>query len=70
MSSLENSLFNGSYNDLEKGLYNALKDGGIKNLEGFELHENQAKELLTIVRKKTPEDITKWLKGNNFLSPN
>ena len=69
MVSLENSLFKGKYDDMENGLSNALIDGGMKNLNDMVLPENQAKELLAIVRKKTPGDITKWLKGNNFLYP-
>ena len=68
MASLEGSLFNGKYDDMENGLYNALLEGGMKNLNDMVLPENQAKELLKIVRKRTPEDITKWLKENNFLS--
>ena len=61
MSSLEKSLFKGKYDDMENGLYNALIDGGMKNLNDMVLPEDQAKELLTIVRKKTSKDITKWL---------
>lgn len=67
MASLENSLFKGKYDDMENGLYKALFDGGMKNLNDVVLPEDQAKELLAIVRKKNPEDITKWLIKNNYL---
>lgn len=67
MASLENSLFKGKYDDMENGLYKALFDGGMKNLNDVVLPEDQAKELLAIVRKKKPEDITKWLIKNNYL---
>lgn len=67
MASLEESLFKGKYDDLENGLYNALIDGGMKNLNDMVLPENQAKELLSSVREGSPEKITKWLIKNNYL---
>ena len=70
MASLGKSLFKGKYDDMENGLYNALIDGGMKNLNDMVLPEDQAKELLTIVRKKTSKDITKWLIKFNYLKSN
>ncbi len=67
MASLEKSLFKGKYDDMENGLYNALVDGGMKNLNDMVLPEDQAKELLSFVVKGTPADITDWLIGNNYL---
>ena len=67
MSSLEKSLFKGKYDDMEHGLYNALLDGGMKNLNDMVLPEDQAKELLLSVREGKPEKITKWLIKNNYL---
>ena len=70
MASLEKSLFKGKYDDLENGLYNALIDGGMKNLNNMVLPEDQAKELLSFVLKSTPADITAWLTENNYLISN
>lgn len=67
MVSLENSLFKGKYDDMENGLYNALIDGGMKNLNDMVLPENQAKELLSFVIKGTSADIIDWLIENNYL---
>lgn len=68
MASLENSLFKGKYDDMENGLYKALFDGGMKNLNDVVLPEDQAKELLSFIIKSTPEDITDWLTENNYLA--
>lgn len=67
MASLENSLFKGKYDDMENGLYKALFDGGMKNLNDVVLPEDQAKELLLSVREGNPDKITKWLIKNNYL---
>ena len=53
---------------MENGLYKALFDGGMKNLNDVVLPEDQAKELLSFIIKSTPEDITDWLTENNYLA--
>ena len=67
MNSLKNSLFKMEYDKMEHGLYQALFDRGMKNLNDMVVSEEQAKELLDIVRLKEKKDIMKWLKDNNYI---